>query len=213
MSASSPYYQGVDTGFQSSRATVFNAFPLSGTIPLLTSWEEFSNYYYKMRDLEIIESMKDFYWDIRPKPEFGTVELRVCDMPLTTKKGVMLAAYLQALAQYLIEEKPLKISADLYHVYTYNRFQAARYGFEGKIIHPETLQSISIHDDIIETCKKIERYANQQNNMGFITILLNELINNENDTAWLRQTYKQVQSLPKLVEQQCKKWSEIPIVL
>lgn len=210
MSASSPFYQGVDTGYNSSRATVFNAFPLSGPMPFFADWKEFSVYFHKMRQLGIVESMKDFYWDIRPKPEFGTVELRICDMPITTKKGVMLAAYLQALALYLLEERPIKINKELYDVYTYNRFQAGRYGFDGNIIHPETLERISIQEDILATGKKIERYANQTNNMGFLTLLLAEVMNKENDTAKIRQIYKQVQSLPKLVEQQCKIWAEIP---
>ncbi len=85
--ASSPFYQGAYTGFCSSRSTLFNSFPLSGVIPYLINWNEFSDYFYKMRNLGIISSMKDFYWDIRPKPEFGTVEIRVCDTPLTIKKS------------------------------------------------------------------------------------------------------------------------------
>ncbi|MES2218141.1 MAG: YbdK family carboxylate-amine ligase, partial [Pseudomonadota bacterium] len=107
LSASSPFYQGADTGFNSSRSTIFTAFPQSGVIPYLLNWKEFSEYYFKMRHLGIIQSMKDFYWDIRPKPEFGTVEIRVCDTPLTVKKSVLLAAYAQSLAHYLLQERPV----------------------------------------------------------------------------------------------------------
>ncbi len=104
ISASSPFYQGVDTGYHSSRSNIFSAFPLSGVIPYLTTWKEFSEYFYKMRNLGIVETMKDFYWDIRPKPEFGTVEVRVFDTPLTFNKAVILAAYLQSLAHYLLQK-------------------------------------------------------------------------------------------------------------
>src|SRR5262249_27038602 len=107
--ASSPFYQGVDTGYASSRSTVFNAFPLSGVMPYLITWNEFSEYYYKMRNYGIIGSMKDFYWDIRPKPEFGTVEIRVCDTPLTIRTAAIITAYIQALSLYLLEEKPIQI--------------------------------------------------------------------------------------------------------
>ena len=154
----------------------------------------------------IIESMKDFYWDIRPKPEFGTVELRVCDMPLTVKKGVIIAAYLQALALYLLAERPVKVTHDLYHVYNFNRFQASRYGFEGNINDAETGQPVLIADDIMTTLKKIEHYANQLNNMGYISLLTNDVMNKENDTATIRKIYKQVESLPKLVQEKCQIW-------
>jgi carboxylate-amine ligase len=92
LSASSPFYQGVDTTFQSSRLTSINAFPLSGTMPFVTDWESFNAYFNKMAHLGIVASMKDFYWDVRPKPEYGTVEIRVCDTPLTIETAVALGA-------------------------------------------------------------------------------------------------------------------------
>ncbi len=98
LSASSPFQQGEDTGFQSSRLNTVSAFPLSGHIPFVTTWGEFVAYFEKMHRFGIIESMKDFYWDIRPKPEFGTVEIRVLDTPLTVEHAARLAAYAQTLA-------------------------------------------------------------------------------------------------------------------
>jgi glutamate---cysteine ligase / carboxylate-amine ligase len=207
ISASSPFYQGIDTSYHSSRASIFNAFPLSGVIPFFSNWQTFSAYFYKMRELGIIESMKDFYWDIRPKPEFGTVETRVFDMPLTSKKGVIFAAYLQALALYLLQEKPITISSEMYYLYNYNRFQASRYGFDGNIIDPTTFQHITIYDDIQDTIKKIERYANQLNNMMYITLLSRDVVNKINDTERIREIYAQLPSLQKLVCQQCNIWS------
>lgn len=208
ITASSPFYQGVDTGYNSSRSTLFNAFPLSGVMPYLATWQEFSDYFYKLQNLNIITSMKDFYWDIRPKPEFGTVEIRVCDTPLTLKRVATLIAYIQALSLYLIERKPLPISRALYDVYSTNRFQAARYGFEGEIIDPYTLQRRSILEDIVTTIKQIEHYANKLNNMPLVTRLLHDVINKQNDTLIIRKIMKQVDSLPKLVEQQCLLWKE-----
>ncbi len=82
LSASSPFFQGVDTLFDSARLNSVFAFPLSGRAPFLLKWPEFEHgYFAKMEKTGIVKSMKDFYWDIRPKPEFGTIELRVCDTP------------------------------------------------------------------------------------------------------------------------------------
>lgn len=206
--ASSPFYQGIDTGYHSTRTTLFNAFPMSGVIPFLTTWSEFAEYFYKLKDLQIISTMKDFYWDIRPKPEYGTVEIRVCDTPLTLKKSIVIAAYIQALALYLITERPFQITQDLYYLYTYNRFQACRYGFQGEFIDAFTFKRQLIADDIRMTIKKIERYANQLNNMPFLSVINDDVLKNRNDALFLRNYFKQVGSLAKVVEAQCRLWNE-----
>lgn len=208
--ASSPFYQGVDTGYFSSRSTEFSAFPQSGVIPYLLTWKKFSEYFYKLKKLDIIHSMKDFYWDIRPHPEFGTVEIRVCDTPLTFKKAVMIAAYIQSLSLYLLKEKPIHLSRDLYYLYAHNRFQATRYGFDGSIIDFKKMKRCLISDDIFDTIKKIENYAYQLNNMDYISLLLENTINKRNDTVLLRKIQKQVNSFPKVVAEECHLWkSEI----
>ena len=96
--------QGHDTGFDSARLNSVFAFPLCGRAPFMLSWDDFANVYFaKMERTGIIKSMKDFYWDLRPKPEYGTIELRVCDTPLTVERAAALAAYLQALCRHLLE--------------------------------------------------------------------------------------------------------------
>src|SRR3972149_3103694 len=116
LSAASPYYQGEDTAFQSSRLTAVNAFPLAGHMPFVKDWAEFLEYFDKMRGFGVVESMKDFYWDIRPKPEFGTIEIRVCDTPLTVERAAQLAAYAQALARWLLDGAPRPAKRAVYLV-------------------------------------------------------------------------------------------------
>jgi len=208
LSASSPFYQGIDTGFQTTRSSIFSAFPLSGVIPFITNWQEFSSYYYKMKKLKIINSMKDFYWDIRPKPEFGTVEIRVCDMPLTIEKAVVIAAYLQTLSHYLIQKKACKLSPDLYHIYGYNRFQASRYGLLGDYINHESFKHTSIQDDILETLKIITPNAKILNNQIYLKKIYQLVRNNMTDANYLRSVYKKTDSLKKVVSAQSEKWSK-----
>jgi carboxylate-amine ligase len=81
LAAASPFSQGEDTSFQSSRLTAVSAFPLAGHMPFVPDWAAFLEYFETMRGYGIVEAMKDFYWDIRPKPEYGTIEIRVCDTP------------------------------------------------------------------------------------------------------------------------------------
>lgn len=208
IAASSPFYQGVNTNFCSSRSTVFNAFPSSGVIPYLSNWNEFSEYFKKMRNLGIIVTMKDFYWDIRPKPEFGTVEIRVCDTPLTIKKAVLIAAYIQALAIYLLEERPTQVCPNLYYLYSQNRFEASRYGFKGNFINPYTMKQCLILEDLLDTTKTIEKYTSQLGNTNYVTQLLQDALNGINDAFTLIQLFKQKGSLHQVVEEQCKIWSK-----
>ena len=160
LSASSPYFQGSDTMFNSARLNSVFAFPLSGRAPFMLRWEDFErDYFTRMERTGIVRSMKDFYWDIRPKPEYGTIELRVCDTPLTVDRAAALAAYLQALCCYLLERKEEAPAEDDYLVYNYNRFQACRFGFDGTMVHPKTHESLSIREDILTSLRRMEPYA------------------------------------------------------
>lgn len=206
MSASSPFYQAQDSGFQTVRLIIFNGYPFSGVMPYLTTWEEFTSYYDKLINLGIIHSIKDFYWDIRPKPEFGTVEIRVCDTPLTLRKATVIAAYAQALALYLLQERPFEIMPAFYDLYTTNRFQACRYGFEGEFIDPMTLQKNTIVADLQQHLPKIEKYAAQLNNLQFITELKNEIANHNDDSFLLRQYYKEHNNWAALIKYQSQLW-------
>src|SRR3990167_6531282 len=104
LAASSPFVQRRDTLFNSARLNSVFAFPLSGRAPFTLSWDDFErDFFARMEHTGIVKSMKDFYWDIRPKPEFGTIELRVCDTPLTVDKACQLASYMQALCLWLLD--------------------------------------------------------------------------------------------------------------
>jgi carboxylate-amine ligase len=159
LSASSPFLQGVDTQFDSARLNSIFAFPLSGRAPFLLRWEDFADgYFAKMEKTGVVKSMKDFYWDIRPKPEYGTIELRVCDTPLTVERAAALAAYLQALCMLLLEEREAPCEDD-YLVYNYNRFQACRFGLDGTLVHPRSSDSLAMREDVLATLQRIEPYA------------------------------------------------------
>ncbi|MBS0326745.1 MAG: glutamate--cysteine ligase [Proteobacteria bacterium] len=205
LAASSPYYQGVDTAFDSSRLSVVNAFPLSGTMPFVRSWREFNTYYDRMFGLGIVASMKDFYWDIRPKPEYGTVELRVCDTPLTVDRAAEIAAFAQALASWLWEARP-DVSADVYLTHSYNRFQACRHGFAGTLVDATSGVSRPLADDLRET---FDRLAPHMSLLGSSDALaaLDRLLDGGNDAAWLRRQYAASGTLPDVVRHQAALWA------
>jgi carboxylate-amine ligase len=160
LSASSPYVQRSDTLFNSARLNSVFAFPLSGRAPFVLRWSAFeSEFFSQMERTGIVKSMKDFYWDIRPKPEYGTIELRVCDTPLTVDRAAALACYLQALCRHLLERGEEPPAESDYLVYNYNRFQACRFGLEGTLVLPKSYESLSLREDILTTLRRIQPHA------------------------------------------------------
>jgi carboxylate-amine ligase len=206
LSASSPYVQGVDTGFDSARLNSVFAFPLSGRAPFVRSWEEFNAFFEKMTATGVVESMKDFYWDIRPKPEFGTIELRVCDTPLSVEKAAALACYLQALCRWLREERPFEPIEDDYLVYTFNRFQACRFGLAGEVVDPKSKQRSKLRDDILRTLTRIGEHALDLRALDACNLIRDSLFDG-NDANWLRAQRRAGVPLAAVVEQAVLRWA------
>ncbi|MCU0949986.1 MAG: YbdK family carboxylate-amine ligase [Burkholderiaceae bacterium] len=206
LSACSPYVQGADTGFQSARLNSVFAFPLSGRAPFVLSWREFEAYFEKMTRTGVVAGMKDFYWDIRPKPEFGTIELRVMDTPLTIHKAAALAGYLQALARYLTIEKPFEPREDDYLVYTFNRFQASRFGLHGLIVDPQSGEQRPLRDDLIATLARVEPHATDCRADAACAALMRFVTGGESDADWLRAQFARERSLADVVRLQCERW-------
>ena len=204
LSASSPYVQGQDTQFDSARLNSVFAFPLSGRAPFHLSWESFGVYFEKMRRTGVVESMKDFYWDIRPKPEFGTIEVRVMDTPLTVERAAAIAVYLQCVARWLMRERPFEPQEDDYLAYTYNRFQACRFGLDGEVVNPLTAEHRPLRELIAQTIKDVELHAIELRAEKGLALLSEALTADDgSDAAWLRNAQANEQYLPEVVRQQC----------
>jgi carboxylate-amine ligase len=206
LAASSPFYQGADTFFASSRLNVVNAFPLSGCMPLVQTWADFNIYFEDMKGFGIVESMKDFYWDIRPKPEFGTIEVRVCDTPLTVERAALLAAYAQTLARYLLRDRPVKPCVDLYRVYGYNRFLACRFGLEAGIIDAANREQRPLKVDIVDTLRAIAADGVDLGTTRALAQLREIAMEGSNDSAWLRKVHAASGSLADVVRAQSDAW-------
>lgn len=210
LAGASPYYQGVDTGFDCSRLNTVFAFPLSGRAPFVTDWPAFEAYFAEMKRLGVVEGMKDFYWDIRPKPEFGTVEVRVFDTPLTVDRAATLAGYVQAVSAMLLE----RIRADdyprsesIYLTYSYNRFQACRFGLEGQVIDAATGVSTRLADDILNTLVACRAHAHALGAHEALEEVEALVRTHGNDARWQRQTYEAHGALSELVLQSVDQWA------
>jgi carboxylate-amine ligase len=207
LSAASPFYQGEDTSFQSSRLTAVSAFPLSGHMPFVPDWAAFLEYFETMRGYGIVEGMKDFYWDIRPKPEYGTIEIRVCDTPLTVRRAALLAGYAQALAAWLLEERTLSPVATVYQVNAFNRFEACRFGYLGQLVDPYARRKKSIGEDILDTMTAVMPQAIRLGSVGAVRALADDVRRGYTDAGWLRSRLAATGSLPDVVREAGELWA------
>ena len=201
LSASSPYVQGQDTQFDSARLNSVFAFPMSGRAPFTLSWDGFGAFFAKTTRTGVVKSMKDFYWDIRPKPEYGTIEIRVFDTPLTIERAAALAGFVQSLASWLMHEQPFMPQEDDYMVYTYNRFQACRFGLDAVYVDPVGGEHMPLRNHIALTLRQIGDHAKQLGAGPGVQMLGEDAELGTNDARWLRERQGKERLLAEVVRQ------------
>jgi carboxylate-amine ligase len=206
LSASSPYIQGQDTAFDSARLNSVFAFPLSGRAPMALTWQDFEAYFDKMTHTGVVRSMKDFYWDIRPKPEFGTIEIRVFDTPLTIERAAALAGFVQSLGAWFLAEQPFMPQEDDYLVYTYNRFQACRFGMDAVYVDPATGGHMPLREHIMRTIDQIAGHAAAHGASSALHLLRGEAAAGQNDARWLRERQREEQLLAEVTRQAAQRF-------
>ena len=195
LSASSPYVDGVDTLFQSARLNAVSAFPLSGQCPELKDWNAFLDYFGFLRDCGIVSSIKDLYWDIRPKPEYGTVEIRVCDTPLDIALAAALAAFAQALSRRLLRERPDFDAGKALQVARYNKFQACRYGFDARLSCPEKRAQEALRTTLTDLLDTLDDDAAALGARHWLDALRAQLLSGETGAGWLRARHAEHKNL------------------
>ncbi len=152
LSTSSPFWMGRDTGLKSYRTTVFRRFPRTGVPDHFGSWSDYENYVRLLVDLHCIDDAKKIWWDVRPHPTFGTLEFRVCDVPTRPEVAVMIGALIQAVIVKLCRLRAKNLGFRIYRraLIEENKWRAARWGMDGKLIDFGTRQEVPMRDLAIE---------------------------------------------------------------
>lgn len=153
LTCSSPYYEGIDTGLHSYRAKLFEALPLAGMPDQLESWEKYLEMVRLLTNTGIITGVRDLWWDVRPHPDFGTIEVRICDLPATFTEIMAIVALIQGLVAEMSEsDKHLNPNMQ---VLKSNKWQAARYGLAGTFVYPLLQKKISMQEAAGEIFAKV----------------------------------------------------------
>src|SRR3989440_8521743 len=140
LSASSPYWMGKDTGLASSRSKVFEALPTAGLPQQFSVWAEFEEFMTTLISARAISSIREVWWDIRPHPDFGTVELRICDGMPTMSEIATVAALSQCLVEWhdTLIDRGYTPPCPKAWIVRENKWRAARHGIDAGIIVDES---------------------------------------------------------------------------
>ena len=157
LSANSPYFGNELTGLASTRTKIFEGLPTAGLPPFLKNYSEFQKFMRTLQKANSIQSIREVWWDIRPHPGFGTVEIRVCDAVPSVEEMVNLAALIQCLvvglSNFYDDGAQLPILDPW--VIQENKWRATRFGLDADIIVDEGGSLQSLKGAILETIDKI----------------------------------------------------------
>lgn len=162
VSASSPFWQGQDTGLASSRITIFEALPTAGHPCVFDSWPEFEYAFDAMVASRAIKSVKDIWWDIRPSPGYGTVEVRIADCPSTMSETTAIVALLHSLSAWIDEEyrQPTgRLRSQPYWVVRENKWRASRWGLDAEAVVDDRGQTVLLRDDLDSILSELAPHA------------------------------------------------------
>jgi len=136
LSTNSPFWEGRNTGFKSFRSKVFDKFPRTGIPGIFDNYAQYENYVNLLVKTRCIDNPKKIWWDIRIHPIFPTLEVRICDVPMTIDETICIAALIQALVAKLYKLRTQNLNFMNYHraLINENKWRAGRYGIEGKMI-------------------------------------------------------------------------------
>lgn len=142
LSCNSPFWEGRDTGVFSWRSKIMGGLPTAGLPPLMRNWSEYVWLVNHLVETGYIESIREIWWDVRPHNKFGTVEIRICDIPGNFHDTLGLVAMMQSLVKYLSDHIDHGAYQHDCHpmLIRQNKWRAVRYGLEAQLVDSDTYQ-------------------------------------------------------------------------
>ena len=163
LSCSSPFWEGRDTGLASHRSKVMEGLPTAGLPTLMRNWSEYVWLVRHMEDTGFINSIREIWWDVRPHHNFGTVEVRVCDMPGNLQDVLAIAALVQCLVKALSDEIDQGTYQHDCHpmMVRQNKWRACRYGLMAEVVESFTYRGVPVRRQVEELADRLTPLAAQ----------------------------------------------------
>jgi carboxylate-amine ligase len=146
LSANSPYLAGSETGMRSTRAEILALLPRRGAPPPFGSYADWQRYVDRLVETGLVRDYTAIWWDVRPHPRFGTLEIRIPDQPTALARSAAFVALLQGLCAGVLNGRPRTADAAGRGIYDQNRWAAARFGPRGKLIHPDRAEALPAYE-------------------------------------------------------------------
>ena len=161
LTASSPFWDGEDTGLASTRAIIWGDLPTAGIPHRLSNWGEFEEYMDTLLRAGTIRSIKEVWWDIRPHADLGTIEIRMFDGLPTAREVAMVAALSQSLVQLFDAQldRGYQLPSPSSWVVRDNKWRATRYGLDASVITDESGATAPLRDELYELVRELEPVA------------------------------------------------------
>jgi carboxylate-amine ligase len=144
LSANSPYLAGEETGMLSIRAEVLGFLPRRGAPPPVRSYAEWEAFVERMVATGLARTYTSFWWDVRPHPQFGTLEIRAPDQPTSLEQTSEFVRLLHDLCEWALDAPARAFDPAERGVYDQNRWAASRFGPHGKLIHPDRAEALTV---------------------------------------------------------------------
>ncbi|MEO5979490.1 MAG: YbdK family carboxylate-amine ligase [Chryseolinea sp.] len=202
LSASSPFWQGKDTGLVACRPTTYESLPTAGLPYFAKDWKGFQSLYAFLLKSKSIESMKDLWWDVRPSPGYGTLELRFCDQPATMYETAAIVTFIHLLAHWFREHgadwsmshPPLK-----QWIFRENKWRTMRDGLDAEVIVTRTGTTKSLRKDTLDWIKKLEPFASALGYQSYLSTT-KELAMRGNSSQRQHKIFQKTNDLQAVVE-------------
>ena len=208
LSAASPFYQGQDTSFQSSRLTAVSAFPLAGHMPFVRDWAGVRRVFREDEGLRHRRQHEGLLLGHPPQARVRHHRNPRLRHAAHRARAAALAAYAQAIAAYHLAERPREPTRAVYLVNSYNRFEACRYGLRGELVEPWESRKKKIGEDILDTVAAVMPHARNLGCADALAELAGGVRRGYSDAGWLRERLGATGALAAVVRQACELWEE-----
>jgi carboxylate-amine ligase len=208
LSASAPFEDGVETGLATIRPSITESMPITGMPYNFKNWQDYVNLCRAMFRAGSIENLKDSWWDYRPSPKYGTLEIRICDMPATLGEAMAITAFIHGIAMWFsehqtwLDEMP---RPNLWRIRE-NKWRAMRYGTEAQLVLNNQGDTRPLREDIENWLERIAPFVQKNNYSKYIGTLRN-ILERGNSSQRQQKVWKATHDLTTVARFNCDEFA------
>ena len=200
LSANSPFWQGRNTGLHSQRSKIMETLPTAGLPPLMRNWSEYAWLLNNMVETGFIKTIRELWWDVRPHHNFGTVEVRICDMPPSLEHVLGITALIQCLVHDLSQE----IDQGTYQfdchpfLIRQNKWRACRYGMDARLVDSATHNAVPARDVVHRLVDRLLDRARELDCLSYLE-RVHEMADQPTGSVMQLQVFRETEDLAEVV--------------